>query len=66
MPVRAGLPQIVCICVRLGWLGIRLDAAANAQGCACISAPDSRIEAGVMPTDEEAVIAHHMQDVLSG
>jgi len=54
------------ICARLGWLGIRLDAAANAQGCACISAPESRIEVRVMPTDEEAVIAHHMQEFLSG
>jgi acetate kinase len=53
------------ICTRLCWLGIRLDAAANAQGAARISASDSRIEVRVMATDEEAMIAHHMQSVCS-
>jgi acetate kinase len=52
------------ICTRLAWLGIRLDAAANAAGAACISAPDSAVEVRVMPTDEEAMIAHHTEEVL--
>jgi len=52
------------ICARLAWLGVRLDAVANAEAAACISAPDSRVEVRVMATDEEAMIAHHTQDVL--
>jgi len=52
------------ICARLGWLGIRLDAAANAKGANCISAPDSTVAVRVIATDEEAMIAHHTQDVL--
>jgi acetate kinase len=51
-------------CERLGWLGIRLDAAANARTEAVISAPDSRIEVRVIPTDEEAMIARHTLEVL--
>jgi acetate kinase len=53
------------ICTRLGWLGIRLDTAANAQGAGCISAPDSTVDVRVMATDEEAMIAHHIGGVLS-
>jgi acetate kinase len=52
-------------CARLGWLGIRLDAAANAEGVCCISALDSAVEVRVMATNEEAMIAHHMLEVLS-
>ena len=52
------------ICARLGWLGIRLDAAANAKGANRISAADSEVEVRVMATDEEAVIAKHTQDLL--
>jgi acetate kinase len=52
------------ICARLGWLGVRLDAAANAAGAACISALDSKVEVRVMATDEEAIIAHHTWDIL--
>ena len=54
------------VCNRLGWLGIRLDAAANAAGAGCISAADSAVEVRVIATDEEAMIANHMQDVLGG
>jgi acetate kinase len=53
------------ICTRLNWLGIRLDAAANAASAACISAPDSAVEVRVMATDEEAMIAHHTREVLT-
>ncbi len=52
------------ICAHLAWLGIRLDAAANAQGATCISAPDSTVEVRVIPTDEESMIAQHMLCVL--
>jgi acetate kinase len=52
------------ICARLGWLGIRLDLAANAAGAGCISASDSAVQVRVMATDEEAMIAQHMKAVL--
>jgi acetate kinase len=53
------------VCTRLAWLGVRLDATANARGAGRISAADSAVEVLVLATDEEAMIAHHMQDVLS-
>ena len=44
----------------MGWLGLRLDAAANRAGKALeISAVNSAIRAWAIPTDEEAVIARH-------
>jgi len=52
------------VCARLGWLGVRIDAAANARGDARISAPDSTVQVLVMATDEEAMIAHHVKEVL--
>ncbi|MDA0253508.1 MAG: acetate/propionate family kinase [Planctomycetota bacterium] len=45
------------ICGRLGWLGLELDAAANAEDHRRISTASSRIAVWVIPTDEEAVIA---------
>jgi acetate kinase len=41
------------------WLGLQLDASANARGPGCISAPGSPVAAWVLRTDEEAVIARH-------
>lgn len=52
------------VCERLAWLGIELDAAANAVGTGCISAQSSPIEVWVVPTDEEAMIAWHTSEVL--
>ncbi|PNG24333.1 acetate/propionate family kinase [Methylocella silvestris] len=57
-PIRAA------VCARLGWLGVRLNSAANAANSACISAPDSKVEVRVIVTDEEAVIAHHTQATI--
>ncbi|WP_276200144.1 acetate/propionate family kinase [Chelatococcus sp. XZ-Ab1] len=45
------------VCARLGWLGLTLDAGANAANAPRISTEDSRIAAYVIPTDEEQVIA---------
>jgi len=42
---------------RLGWLGARLDPAANAADAADIAAPGSRVALLVVPADEEGVIA---------
>ena len=47
------------VCARLGWLGVRLDADANAAGHLRISAPGSRVTAWAIPTDEELVIARN-------
>lgn len=51
------------VCARLAWLGLRLDASANAAGAACISAPDSTIDVRVIATDEEAMIAQHTKNI---
>jgi acetate kinase len=53
------------ICARLAWLGVRLDASANAAHATCIGAPDSRIDVRVIATDEEAVIARHTLSVTN-
>jgi acetate kinase len=47
------------IAARLGWLGARLDAEANARGDTVISKPESMPALLVVPTDEEAMIARH-------
>ena len=53
------------VCAALSWLGLALDDAANAAGgTARISAAGSKVEAWVIPTDEEAVIARHAVAVL--
>jgi len=49
---------------RCRWLGLTLDAAANAAGAQCISTADSRVAAWVIPTDEEAVIASATHTLL--
>jgi acetate kinase len=53
------------VCVRLAWLGIRLDHIANAAGADCISTPDSTVEVHVIATNEEAMIASHTQAVVT-
>jgi acetate kinase len=52
------------MCGRLGWLGLRLDEAANTADADRISAADSRIDVRVIATDEESMIAHHTRTVL--
>ena len=47
-----------------GWLGLTLDATANAAGGPRISAPDTRVTAWVIPTNEELMIARHTRRVL--
>lgn len=43
----------------LDWLGLALDANANNANARLISASNSRAPVYVIPTDEEAMIAHH-------
>ena len=45
------------VAARLGWLGLRLDEAANAANAPLISAPGSAVEVLALPTDEERIIA---------
>jgi acetate kinase len=47
------------ICEASAWLGIELDAAANAHNAPRISAITSKISAWVIPTNEEVMIARH-------
>ena len=55
------------VCARAAWLGVVLDAAANAGGDASrISAPDSRVAVHVIATDEDRMIARHCQALLAG
>ena len=54
------------ICDRLAWIGVRLDATANAANSACISAPESEIEVCVIATDEEATVARHTRAIMTG
>jgi acetate kinase len=49
---------------RLTWLGLDLDANANASGEARISNKESRVVCYVIPTDEELMIARHTLAVL--
>jgi acetate kinase len=53
------------ICDRLSWLGVKLDAAANAANAERISAGESKVDVRVVATDEEAMIARHTQAVVS-
>jgi acetate kinase len=52
------------VCHDASWLGIVLDAAANARGGPRISAAGSRVRAWVVPANEELMIARHTQSVL--
>jgi acetate kinase len=50
---------------RLGWLGVDLDATANAANDVCVSQSGSRVSVWVIPTDEEAVIARHCAAIVA-
>ena len=52
------------ILAECGWLGIDVDASANAAGAARLTTPGSPVSAWVFKTDEEAVIARHTARVL--
>jgi acetate kinase len=52
------------ICAASAWLGIELDADANARRETRISRPGSRVSAWVIPTNEELMIARHTGVVL--
>jgi acetate kinase len=52
------------ICNAAGWLGLRLDAAANRAGGPRITMPDAPVSAWVIPTDEEMTIARHTLETI--
>jgi acetate kinase len=53
------------ICAQAGWLGLELDDGANRRHGPRISTAASRVAAYVIPTDEESMIARHVQAVLA-
>ncbi|MFO1430710.1 MAG: acetate/propionate family kinase [Candidatus Competibacteraceae bacterium] len=54
------------VCLRSAWLGIVLDRQANQHQAGRISAPGSRVTVLVIPTNEELVIARHVQRLMPG
>jgi acetate kinase len=52
------------ICEASAWLGLEIDRAANEHQGPRISTADSKIEAWVVPTNEELVIARHTGQLL--
>ena len=54
----------MCIRDRSGWLGIQLDAVANAERHTRISTPASRVTVWVLPTNEELIIARHTRQLV--
>jgi acetate kinase len=53
------------ICSGLGFIGIRLDEAANQSGAALISSAASTVSVRIIPTDEESMIAQDAYCVLA-
>ncbi len=54
------------VCRDLEWLGLRLDADANARDAAIISAPGSAIAVAVEPTNEEWIAARQALSLVPG
>jgi acetate kinase len=52
------------VCQDAAWIGVELDAVANARGGPRISVGHSRVPAWVIPTNEELMIARHTQRVV--
>ena len=52
------------ICARLGWIGVEIDETANKENATRINAPASNVDVMVIPTDEEAVIARSVQNLI--
>jgi acetate kinase len=51
-------------CRALRWLGLELNAEANAANASMISRPGSRVAALVLPTNEEWILARHTAALL--
>ncbi|MCZ8546228.1 acetate/propionate family kinase [Mesorhizobium qingshengii] len=58
-------PEIrAAICKHLGWLGVVIDAAANARNATRIEAAGSKVVVMIVPTDEEQVIAREALSII--
>ena len=53
------------VCRGAAWLGVELDDAANRAGASRISTAASNVQAWVIPTDEELVIAAHTRQNIA-
>jgi acetate kinase len=53
------------VCRQAAWLGVELDADANADRGPRISTPGSPVAAWVISTNEELMIARHTRDLLA-
>ena len=53
------------VCRDAAWLGVEVDAAANASRGPRISTAGSRVSAWVIATDEELMIARHTRQLLT-
>lgn len=59
-------PEIrAAIAEKLRWLGAEIDPSANRAGIGRISSATSAVELWVIPTDEERMIAQHVQELLA-
>ncbi len=64
--IGANAPEVRAkVCTGLEYLGIVLDAKRNANDARLISADASRVAIEAFPTDEELMIARHVQQVLA-
>lgn len=54
------------ICAHLGWMGVVIDDAANAENQVRLSPNEARIVVLVLPTNEELVVAQATQRLVSG
>ena len=55
------------VCEGMEFMGVKFDAAKN-KGCreeACVSAPDSKVQVWVIPTNEELLIARDTKEIVS-
>ena len=52
------------VCHDAAWLGVALDDDANARHATCISPRGTRASAWVVPTDENLMVARHVQRIL--
>ena len=52
------------VCSDARWLGVELDASANAKGGPRISSASSRVSVWAIPTNEELMIARHARQLI--
>ncbi|PZX34153.1 Acetate kinase [Cupriavidus phytorum] len=53
------------VCRQAAWLGVSIDAAANARNGPKISEVSGRVPVWVIPTDEELMIARHTREIIA-